>query len=173
MANKFVAIVNGVLTELVGLVTSTGAGDANKLVSTGSDGKLDASLMPTGIGADVATVLASEALSNGDQVNVYNNGGTPNVRKANATDATKPANGFVLANVSSGSNATVYFRGANTGVTGLTAGVTYCLSAATGGAIVALASAPAATGNILQVVGVATSATSLEQSIDLSPITRA
>lgn len=169
---KFLSIVNGVTREIVALVSSTGATDANKIVQTGADGRLDATLMPVGIGADTKSVLASEALSAGDWVNLYDNAGTTNVRKASAADATKPAHGFVKDNVASGSQATVYFEGPNSSLTGLTAGTTYVLSAATPGAVVAQSAAPAADGNILQVLGVATEATEINTEIG-QPIVRA
>jgi len=169
---NFLTLIGNKISEYAGLVTSAGAGDAGKIPALDASGRLDTSMMPVGIGADIANVVASEALAAGDYVNIYDNAGTPNVRKASATDATKPAHGFVIAGFASAATATVYFRGANTGVTGKTTGTTYVLSAATPGAVVDVASAPAATGNVLQVVGSATSPTQIETTIT-QPITRA
>lgn len=171
-AQKFLALINNVRREVAALVASTGASDAGKIVATGDDGRLDDSLMPVGIGADTKIVTASEALAAGDYVNIYDNAGTANCRKASAADATKPAHGFVLDNVTSGDPATIHFEGANTALTGLTAGLTYVLSAATPGAVVNLVGAPAADGNILQVLGVATAANEINTEIDNSPIVR-
>jgi hypothetical protein len=154
---KFIKLANGRLTEelVESLAQTTGASDADKLVRTGTDGKLDQSLMPAGMGADVLTVTASEALSAGDFVNIHTGG----VRKADAAAAGKEADGFVLDAVSSGQPATVYFEGRNTGLTELTVGARYYLSAATAGAVVT--TPPAATGNVVQFLGRASEATSI------------
>ena len=63
---KYLALIAGLTREVIGLVTSAGAADANKLVETGSNGRLDASVLPTGIGADTEQMPASEALAAGD-----------------------------------------------------------------------------------------------------------
>jgi hypothetical protein len=55
----FLARVSGKTKQLFGLAVSAGAADAGKLVATGSDGKLDMSLMPVGIGAN--TIIAPPA----------------------------------------------------------------------------------------------------------------
>ena len=81
------------------------------------------------------------------------------MRKADATAAGKEADGFVLDAVASGQPATVFFEGRNSGVSGLTAGARYYLSATTPGAAVAVP--PAATGNVVQFLGRATSPASL------------
>jgi len=114
-------------------------------------------MMPVGIGADTATITASETLAAGNWVNVWNDASTAKVRKADATTAGKEAHGFVLAAFSSGAPATVYFEGANTAVTGLTPGPQF-LNTTAGGAT---GTAPSGSGNVVQNVGVATSATSL------------
>ena len=155
-AKKFLRLVNGVLTEIFGVQTSAGAGNAGDLVSLDNSGRIDNSMMPVGIGADTATITASETLAAGDWVNVWNDSGAK-VRKADATTAGKEAHGFVLAAVTSGNPATVYFEGTNTQVTGQTPGPVYLqTTAGTGGA-----TAPSASGNLVQQVGVALSATSV------------
>lgn len=169
---KFLTLIGNKITEFAALVASAGAGDAGKIPALDSSGRLDNSFMPAGIGADTKAIVTSEALTAGDFVNIYDVSGTATCRKASAADATKPAHGFVLDNVTSGGAATVYFEGPNSAVTGLTAGVTQVLSAATPGASVALASAPAADGNVLQVLGVATAATEINVEIG-QPIVRA
>lgn len=123
MAEKFLErnSTTGIVTENEGLVVSTGAGDAGKIPALDSGGKLDLSLMPTGIGPATQSILASENLSAGDFVNVYNNAGTPNVRLADSSNSRR-ADGYVLSSVTSGNNATVYFEGANNQLSGLTAG---------------------------------------------------
>lgn len=136
--------------------TSAGAGDAGKVVQLDTAGRIDSSMMPVGIGADTATINASEALAAGDFVNVWNNSGAK-VRKADATVAGKEAHGFVLSAVSNGSPATVYFEGTNTSVTGQTPGPVF-LSTTAGQAASA---APSASGNVVQRIGFATSATAV------------
>ena len=66
------------------------------VVLTGPDGRLDPAIMPTGVGADTATILSSEALSAGNLVNIFDSGGgATKVRRADA-GAGRPADGFVL-----------------------------------------------------------------------------
>ncbi len=153
-AKKFLRLVAGVFTEVAATVTSAGAGSDGDLVALDSTGRLDNSVMPVGIGVDTKTIAASEALAAGDWVNVWNSTGAK-VRKADATTAGKEAHGFVLAAVSSGANALVYFEGTNTQVTGQTPGPVFLqTTAGTGGATI-----PSASGNVVQNLGVALSAT--------------
>ena len=155
-AKKFLRLVNGVLTEIFGVQTSAGAGNAGDLVSLDDTGRIDNSMMPVGIGADTYTITASETLAAGDWVNVWNDSGAK-VRKADATTAGKEAHGFVLAAVTSGTPATVYFEGTNTQVSGQTPGAVYLqTTAGTGGATI-----PGASGNVVQQIGVAVSATAV------------
>ncbi|MDP2786259.1 MAG: hypothetical protein Q8O38_16950 [Sulfurimicrobium sp.] len=155
--NKYLKNNAGTPTEEASLQASAGAGDAGKIVALDAAGKIDNSMMPTGIGADTASIVTSENLAAGDLVNVYNVAGTATARKADATTAGKEAHGFVLAAVTSPAAATVYFEGSNTAVTGLTPGVQF-LATTAGGATV---TCPAAAGNVAQKVGIATSATNL------------
>jgi hypothetical protein len=158
MADKFIYLNSGVPTEKEATVQSTGATEAGKVIAADANGKLDESWLPTGIGADVAIIPASENLSAGDLVNVFDDTGTTKVRKADASTAGKHAHGFVLAGVTSGQNASVYFEGTITGLTDVPAGDLY-LSAATPGA--ATATAPSGTGKVVQRIGVGVSSTSL------------
>lgn len=153
---KYIAQTSGQLTE-VAAATSGGAPDAGKIPELDGSGRLAVGMMPTGIGADTAVLVASEALAAGDLVNIWNNVGVPSVRKADA-GTNKPAHGFVLSAVSATANATVYFEGQNTQQTGLTAGLVF-LSAATPGRATSIA--PSTAGQLVQGVGVAISATSL------------
>lgn len=182
IAQKVITNNAGQLQEVASISTSAGAADAgkiiatnasgqidgsflnatvssspNKLVMTGADGRLDISVLPVGVGADTAVINASEALAAGDLVNIWNNSGTANVRKADASTAGKEAHGFVLAAVASGQPATVYFEGTNTQMTGLTPGRQY-LSTTPGKTS---ATAPTGSGEVVQVVGFAVSATAM------------
>ena len=156
-AKKFLRLVNGVLTEIFGVQTSAGAANSGDLVSLDDTGRIDNSMMPVGIGADTATITASEALAAGNWVNVWNDAGVAKVRRADATTAGKEAHGFVLSAVASGNPATVYFEGTNTQVTGQTPGPVYLqTTAGAGGATI-----PSASGNVVQQIGVAVSATAV------------
>lgn len=164
---KFLTQSSGDLTEVQAPQSSAGAADAGKLPALDSSGRLDNSFMPTGIGADTQSIQASEALAAGDFVNVWSSAGAFRVRKADASGgAAKRAHGFVLASVSSGANATVYFEGTNTQVSSMTPGDVY-LSGATPGA--ATATPPSTSAYIVQKLGVATAAAAINVEID-SPI---
>lgn len=169
---KPLQIVSGLPTEVPANATSAGATDAGKLVQLNGDGYLDPTLFPTGIGADVKIIEASETIASGDFVTIFDDAGTPKVRLADASDgAVGQAHGFVLDGVASGADASVYFEGANPQVTGLTAGTTYVLSHTTPGKLVALASGTTTAGHILQLLGVATEATEINVEIE-KPIVR-
>jgi len=158
-ANKIVKMTAGGIVApavLNATASSAGAGDAAKIVQLDGTGRIDSTMLPVGVGADVATIAAGENLAAGDFVNVYNDSGAK-ARKADATTSGKEAHGFVLAAVTSGNNATVYFEGTNTGVTGLTPGVVFL--ATTAG--VATGTAPSSSGNVVQRLGVAVSATAV------------
>lgn len=147
---------SGILDDTI--INATVSSAANKVVKLDGSGKLDSTVMPVGVGADTAAIVASEALAAGDLVNVYNNGGTANVRKADAATTGKEAHGFVLSAVAASGTATVYFEGSDTQLTGMTPGVQY-LSATTAGRT--QATAPTAAGHTVQRVGFAYSATAL------------
>lgn len=154
--NKYIANNAGQLTEVAGTQISTGASEANKVVSLDSTGKLDLSLFPTGIVPETSIIVTSEALSAGDWVNIHNSTGAK-ARKADASSVGKEAHGFVLSAFASGASATVYFEGTNNQVTGQTAGVVF-LSTTPG---IGSATAPSAAGNIVQRIGFATGTTSV------------
>lgn len=158
MANngKYLALTAGTITEENAINTSAGAGDAGKIPKLDSAGTLPISMLPTGTGPDVITVTASEALAAGDYVNLWNSTGLK-VRKADATAVGKDAHGFVLAAVLSSASATVYFPSQNnTSTSGRTVGAKQFLSTTPG---ISQETAPAATGNIVQAIGVAYAAT--------------
>lgn len=142
-------------------VQSAGATDSGKLPALDASGRLDTTMMPVGVAADTALILSSEALTAGALVNVWNNAGVFSARKADATISGKEAHGFVLTAFGSAVTATVYFIGSNTGVTGLTAGPQYLQTTAGTSA----STPPTGSGNIVQRVGVAVSATSLNFAI--------
>ena len=155
-AKKFLRFVNGVFTEIFGVQSSAGAGNAGDIVALDDNGRIDNSMMPVGIGADTKQIVTSEALAAGDFVNIWNSSGAK-ARKADATTAGKEAHGFVLASATSGGTATVYFEGTNNQVSGQTPGNVFLQTTpGTAGATV-----PSTSGNVVQSLGVAVSATEI------------
>lgn len=157
---KLVALnASGVLDATIvnSKTTSAGAGDTGKLPALDATGKLSTTFMPTGIAADVAVIPASEDLDAGDLVNVYDDLGDAKCRKADATVSGKEAHGFVISTFLTGVDATVYFEGNNGQITGATPGPLF-LSTAAG---LSTSTAPTGSGNAVQRVGFATSATSM------------
>lgn len=157
MADKYLALLNGQVTQVEGLQSSAGSGSAGKIPALDGAGRLPANMMPAGIGADIGVITASEDLAAGDLVNIWSSSGNFRARKADATTAGKQADGFVRDAVTSGQPATVYFEGPNTGLSGLSPGVQY-LSTTAG---LATATPPSSAGNIVQTVGIAYEATAL------------
>lgn len=144
------------LTITNGKAISAGAGDAGKLAALDASGRLDSTMMPVGIGADTAAITTSEALAAGDYVNIWSSTGAK-ARKADATTVGKEAHGFVLAAFGAGVVATVFFEGTNTSVAAQTPGnVFLSTTAGTGSSI-----APSGSGNVIQRIGFAVSATAV------------
>ena len=154
MPRTYIDRQNGRNKQASAIAASAGAPDANKLVGTGADGKLDVSLLPNGVGQDVQSFVASEAISGGALINIHAGG----MRNADATAEGREANGFVLAGVANGASGNVYFDGTISGLAGLTVGSRYYMSETAG----ELTAVPVAgTGKVDQCVGIATSATTL------------
>lgn len=118
-------------------------------------GKWDMSLMPVGVGAEVTVKPAAEALVGGNFCNIYSAG----IRKADATTNAKKAHGFCLVDFASAATATIYgISNKNVALAGLTQGQEYWLATTPGGVT---ATAPASTGNWVQQLGTAESATDM------------
>lgn len=161
MATKKYVIVNtsggSPFTQESTVDTSAGAGDSGKIPSLDTSGKLDLSFMPSGVGGDTRTVTAGETLAAGDLIYLDS---APEAFKADANADTKAAIGFVLSGITAAATGTAYFgSGMITGLSGLTAGAKYYLSASTPGGITT--TKPSGSGDIIQQVGVAVSATEL------------
>lgn len=162
MADKYKSLVNGRDTMIEATVASVGIGSAGKIVGLDASGKLDVTLLPVGVGPDVATLVTSENLSAGNYVNIYNNAGTPTARKADASND-RPAHGFVKASSTSPASAVVYFEGPNDNLSSLTPGSRYYLGAA---GVPTLTVPVTPTASILQFLGMAISATAINTDID-------
>lgn len=152
-APKYIKNASGVLTEQAAAVVSA----ADSIVATGAGGVIDVSFLPSGVGPDTVVITASEALSAGDFVNIWNSTGVK-VRKADASASGKRAHGFVLAAVSSSAAATVYLAGVNDQVTSVTIADQW-LSVTTPGGF--QATAPTVAGQVSQKIGVAVSTTKI------------
>jgi hypothetical protein len=151
--------VNGVITIVTPNVASAGASSAGNLVQLDANGRLDSTVLPAGVGADAISVVTTEALAAGAIVNIV----TAGARNASNASSATEAVGYVTAAFASGATATVFKEGTVTGLSGLTVGSTYYLG--TGGALVLAAAAPSAVGTIIQIIGKAVTAT----SVDFSP----
>lgn len=158
MANdgKFLNLDSGKKKLDSAIDSSAGAGDANKIAMTDNTGRFDTSLMPVGIGADTQDIISFEDLTAGDFVNIFDDGGTVKVRKADATNG-RDANGFVLSGVTAPAVATVYFEGTNTQLAGMTLGARQYLG--TAGAVTETPNTTS--GQLHQYLGKASSATEL------------
>lgn len=159
MAKKYLELLNGKKATKEATVQSTGVSQAGDIVALDSTGKLDPSVMPVGVAADVKVAAASEDLVGGNYVNFWNDSGVEKVRLADFSNG-RDAHGFVKASHLTGSNATVYFEGPNDDLSGLTPGARYYLDSAGG-----VTSTPKATG-LHQFVGVAVDVNTVNTDID-------
>lgn len=170
MADKYLADINGYTTEVEATTISAGAGTAGKIVALNANGKIDDTMMPPGIGADTFVAPASETLSEGDLVNIFDDSGTIKVRLADASGGVaKKADGFVTANYSINDNVTVYLDGTNNYVTSRTPIARQYLSTTPGKMT---ETPPSTAGHIRQGVGKAVSATSVIIEIE-EPVVQA
>lgn len=162
-AQKPLQLVNGLHTQVQATVVSSGAASDGAILALDSTGKIDATVLPAGVGADVKSIIASEAIAAGKYVNIYNNAGAANIRNADNSN-NRPAHGFVKAAVSAAASGTVYFESANDGLSALTIGSRYYLGV-TGSPT---ATVPTFVGGaqILQLLGVAISATEINTDIE-------
>lgn len=161
MANKYLTLENGREAMKEATVVSAGAADAGEIVALDSSGRIDVTILPVGVGPDVATLVATETLNAGDYVNIFNDAGVSKVRKADATND-RPAHGFVKDAYPISSNAVVFFEGPNDDRSGLTPGARYYLSSA-GGVTSTPPSSPSSV--IHQFLGIAVNATTINTDI--------
>ena len=159
MAQKFKTLENGRDKLKEATVVSSGVSNAGEIVGLDSTGRIDDSLMPIGIAADVAVMECSEDLNAGNYVNIYNASGEQKCRLADASND-RPAHGFVKEAFTTGGDAKIYFEGANDDLSGLTIGARYYLNTAGG------PSATPRSSGIHQFLGIAISATSINTDID-------
>lgn len=160
MAQGFLARVNGRIQQLFAIVTSSGASDAGKIPALDSAGKLDATLLPSGIGANVVTAVAAEAIGAGKYVELFVDSGTLKMRLADNSNG-RVAWGYVQSAVASAASGTAYrLNTINANHSGLTPGSEYWLGV-TGGVIDEPLDPTTDTGKVCQYLGRAKSATEL------------
>jgi hypothetical protein len=152
--NRYVTVSGSQMTSLASADVSAGVADAGKIVGLNSAGKVDITMLPTGIGETTEVKTAGEAIAAGALVQVTATGTVVNADAATH----RAAVGFVLSAIANAATGTVYYSGQITGLSGLTPGARYFVGAA--GAITT--TAPTAAGSIWQPIGRATSATALE-----------
>lgn len=160
--DKFLYNNGGVVTEKA--ATQVGGGSyPNQIPALDGTGRLDTTMMPVGVGPEVQNIATSESLAAGDFVNIYNNTGTLNVRKADASSVGKEANGFVLAVFTHPTTAIVYLLGGvtNTAATCTTKGARQYLSASAPGKTVEAAESYASGARFHQLIGKAISTTEM------------
>jgi len=162
MADKYIALLGGIETEVEATATGGSVGQAGKIPALDNGGRLDQSMMPVGILPDTYTGVAFESLSaTSPFVYVKSDG---QIANASAGVGGNPAIGFVIANAASAAPATVYFEGRVTGLTGLTVGARYYLSDTTPGGLTTTPVTGA--GKLHQYLGRAVSTTTLSFEAD-------
>ncbi len=161
-------LTTGGVTETPATDTSAGAADAGKIPALDSAGRLAQNMMPVGVTPDTLTANASGALSAGDFIYVTSGG---LIARASAAPGGNETIGFVLAASTTGTPATAYFEGRNTGLTGLTVGAKYYLSTTVPGGV--QTAVPTGAGAFQQAVGRAISASTIAFEADDQPITLA
>lgn len=163
MADRYQTLVGGKPTLIEATVASAGVGDAGEIVALDAAGKLDVTVLPVGVGPDVALITVSEAagLSAGDYVNIFESTGAK-VRLADNSNG-RPAHGFVKAAHADAATATVFFEGPNDDLSGLTVGARQYLDTAGGATETPLA---VTSGDLHQYLGTAISATAINTDIE-------
>jgi hypothetical protein len=164
---KFLSKGVGIIQEASAISTSAGAGSAGLIPALDEAGLLNDNMMPVGMGADLIVVKTGvgDLLAN-DVVYLHLVTAVLTADKADATDATKRAQGYVKVGTAAGDDCTVYLDSQLPG-TGLTPGAKYYLTVVPGTVSV---TPPAGSGNMVQCVGEAISATAIKFDPDKMPI---
>ena len=159
-AKKYLTLDGGRDKLKAATITSAGAGNEGDIVALDATGKIDPSMMPVGVAADVKIMVTSENLAAGDYVNIYDVAGVPTARLADRSND-RPAYGFVVAATTSPASCTIYFEGTNANNSGLTPGARQYL-----GTVGQPTETPFTTAGLHQFLGVAVSATEINTDID-------
>lgn len=164
MADRYLKLNNGKKENQEATVVSTGVAEAGDIIALGTDGKLDVSVLPAGVGPDVKVLESAENLSAGDYVNIFDDGGTPKVRLADNSNG-REAHGYVLDAFVAPADATVFFEGANSAAAASTAGTRAYLGTA-GGVITTPLDPVADAGDIHQLLGTYIDTNEINTDID-------
>ncbi len=143
--------------EYIPVQSSAGVADANKAIALDATGKLDVTFLPPGLG-DSLTLTAGENLSAGNFIYIT---GAGLMMKADANAIGKAAVGFVLAAVLNTATGVAYFAGQNTALSGLTPGSMYFLSDNATGTAQLIGALAGGANHIVQPVGRAISANTI------------
>lgn len=164
-AKTFLRLVSGKIQAIQATVTSAGAGNDGDIIALDSTGRIDVSVLPVGVGPDVASITVSEAagLAAGDYVNIFDSTGEK-VRLADNSN-NRPAHGFVKAGYADAATAIVYFEGPNDDLSGMTPGARQYLDTAGGHTATPLVPVTDA-GKTHQFLGIAINATTINTDID-------
>jgi hypothetical protein len=166
-AAKFLTKGAGVFQEVQAIDTSAGAGSAGKIACLDEDGRFNENMMPAGVAAETVVCKAGVGgLAANDVVYIHLVTTTLTADKANATDSTKRALGYVKEVAEAGANVTVYLDGELPG-TALTPGAKYYLTTTPG---TVSPTAPSGSGNMVQCVGEASSETEIKFDPDKIPV---
>lgn len=152
---KYIDLVSGVFTQIQP-ATAGGSSSANQIPQLDGNGRLDITMMPSGVGPGTFTATAGEALAAGNLVYLSSTDGK--VYKADATSPAKFARGHVKQAFAANATATVYVDG-EVALSGLTPGAEYYLSTTAGNVT---NTPPSGSGQIVQRVGFAVSASALQ-----------
>lgn len=159
---KYLTEDSGGVRQHLAINTSAGAADVDKIGRLNELGQWDETMLPN---AEVQTKTAFETLAAGDLVHMRSDG---EIEKANATTSAKPASGFVKVGITAAAAGPLYGEGIIGGFVGLTIGGDVWLDTTAG---IATQTPPSSSGNIVQKVGVAWSATEVKfeagQTIEL------
>jgi hypothetical protein len=154
MADKYIDLGSNGLQRKEATSTSSGAGDAGKIVALNGSGEIDSTMLPT---SNEVSMTCSENITAGQMINIHDSSGAK-VRKASNTSYALRVMGYATSTALSGNSVTVNLReGLSSDQSGLTIGAKYYLG--TAGAITT--TPPTAAGTIVQEVGDAKSATEL------------
>lgn len=167
---RYLALLGANKSEVPALQVSTGASDADKIVATGADGRLDRSMLPDDPGV---LLPASENIAAGALINIWNDAGTAKIRNADASGGVaKQAHGYAPDPITSGATGlAVLGDEVITGLSSITPGASYYLSGTTPGAF--STTPPSTGGHIRQFVGVGITASELNFKAGDEPIIRA
>lgn len=164
MADRYLELNSGKVATKEATVVSTGVAEAGDIVALDASGKIDPTLLPVGVGPDTTTAEADEALAQGDYVNIFDDGGTKKVRKADNSNG-REAHGWVAQAYALAATATVFFEGPNANVAAGTVGQRAYLGT-TGGVITTPLDPAVDVGSIHQLLGVYTATGEINTDID-------